>query len=257
MTGVIFDVDGVLTFQGRTIPGAVETLSLLREKGIILRFLTNSTLKSRHSCAFKLQKAGFCITKEEIITASYATAVYLRKIKPKSCWVLLEREGFDEFKDFNHNDENPEYIVVGDYRDRFTFANMNKALRLLLKGAKLIGMSPELIDASMDDYELNVGSWAKMLERASGVEAVYIGKPSAYMFELVLESMELKKDEVVMVGDKVSTDIVGAHNVGIKTILVKTGEFAEKDLDNEVTPDFICDSVADIADILDAEGWFR
>ncbi|KYK36266.1 MAG: HAD-IIA family hydrolase [Theionarchaea archaeon] len=257
MKGVIFDVDGVLTFQGRTIPGAVETINLLREKGIVLRFLTNSTLKSRLSCAFKLQKAGFCITKEEVITASYATAVYLRKIKPKSCWVLLEREGFNEFKDFNYNDENPEYVVVGDYRDGFNFTNMNKALKLLLKGAKLIGMSPELIDSSMGDYELNVGSWAKMLERASGVEAVYIGKPSSYMFELVLESMELRKGEVVMVGDKVSTDIVGAHNVGITTILVKTGEFTEKDLENEVTPDFICNSVADSVDILDAEGWFR
>ena len=249
--GVIFDVDGVLTFQGKIYPGAVETVNVLREKGMILRFVTNSTLKSRKSCAERLQKKGFSIVKEEVITASYATAVYLKEVTPRSCWVLLEREGFAEFKEFNHDSENPEYVVVGDYRDKFTFETMNKALRLLLKGAKLIGMSPELIDASMGDFELNVGSWAKMLERASRAQAVYIGKPSPYMFELALKSMKLDKNEVVMVGDKVSTDILGAQNVGIKSILVKTGEFTEKDLDSGINPDFICDSIEDIVDILE------
>lgn len=250
MKGIIFDVDGVLTFQGYTYPGAVETIDVLKNKGITLRFVTNSTLKSRKSCAERLRKKGFHIVEEEVITASYATAVYLREIKPKSCWVLLEREGRDEFKEFNHDSENPEYVVIGDYREKFTFDTMNKALRLLLKGAKLIGMSPELVDASMGDYELNVGSWAKMLEKASGVETVYIGKPSSYMFVLALQSMGYDKNEVVMVGDKVSTDIQGAQNVGIKSILVKTGEFVEEDLDLGITPNFICDSITDIVDIL-------
>lgn len=250
MKGVIFDVDGVLTYQGRTYPGAVETVDFLRERGIILRFVTNSTLKSRKSCAEKLQKQGFSIQEEEVITASYATAVYLREKKPRSCWILLEGEGFDEFKEMNHECENPEYIVVGDYRDKFTFSNMNKALRLLLKGSKLIGMSQELVDTSMGDIELNVGSWVSMLERASGVEAVYIGKPHSYMFELALESMRPDKNEVVMVGDKVTTDVLGAKNAGITSILVKTGEFVEEDLRLGIEPDFICDSVKNIVNIL-------
>ena len=254
MKGVIFDVDGVLTFQGKTYPGAVEIIDLLKEKGIKIRFVTNSTLKSKKSCAERLREQGFAAKDEEVITASYATAVYLREVNPRSCWVLLEREGFNEFKEFQHDTENPEYVVVGDYREKFTFDTMNKALRLLLKGAKLIGMSPELIDASMGDYELNVGSWAEMLEKASGVEAVYIGKPGQYMFELALKSMGVDKKDVIMVGDKVSTDVVGAQNMGIKTILVKTGEFDEKDLVNG-SPDFVCGSIEDIVEILTGEGW--
>ena len=248
--GVIFDVDGVLTFQGKTYPGAVNTLNLLKEKGITLKCVTNSTLKSRKSCAEKLERAGFSITPEEVITASYATAVYLKEINPRSCWILLAGDGCTEFTEFYQETQNPEYIVVGDYRDKFTFENMNKALRLLLKGSKLIGMSPELIDASMGDFELNVGSWAKMLEVASGVQAVYIGKPSSYIFELALKSMNLRKNDVIMVGDKVSTDVKGAQSVGIKSLLIKTGEFSEKDLDEGITPDFICDSITDIPDIL-------
>lgn len=250
MKGIIFDVDGVLTFQGVTYPGAVETIKVLREKGFILRFVTNSTLKSRKSCAERLRKAGFTIMNDEVITASYATAVYLKELSPRSCWIFLEREGRDEFKDFNHDTENPEYVVVGDYRDNLNFENMNKALRLLLKGAKLVGMSPELVDASMGDFELNVGSWAQMLERASGIPAVYIGKPSPYMFELALKSMRLDESEVIMVGDKVATDIRGGKAMGMKTVLVKTGEFNEKDLEEGITPDFICDSVKDVVDVL-------
>lgn len=251
MKGVMFDVDGVLVYRGKPCPGAVETIDALREKGIIVRFVTNSTLKSRESCAEGLHHMGFSVTKEEVITASYATAVYLKTMKPKSLWVLLEREGVHEFEKFNHDSKTPEYIVVGDYRDKFTFATLNKALRLLLSGATLIGMSPELVDTSMGDYELNVGSWVHMLEKASGVKAVYIGKPCLFMFELALQEMGLTQKEVIMVGDKVTTDVMGAQNMGIKTILVKTGEFVEEDLDLGITPDFVCDSVKDILSILE------
>ncbi len=245
------DVDGVLVFRGVPYPGAKETIDYLKEKGLILRFVTNSTLKSRKSCAERLRRSGFNIEDEEVITASYATASYLRKINPRSCWILLEGEGFEEFNDIPQDSENPEYVVMGDYRDKFTFSNMNKALRLLLKGSKLIGMSQELVDTSLGSIELNVGSWVRMLEKASGTKATYIGKPNPFMFELALESMGLGKEEVVMVGDNLTTDVLGARNVGIKSVLVKTGEFTEADLNYEITPDFICGSLRDVAHILE------
>ncbi len=248
--GIIFDIDGVLEFQGKICDGAIETINSLRNKGIVLRFLTNSTLKSRKSCADKLKKRGFRIFEEEIITASYATALYLKKLNPKSCWVMLEREGLNEFRDFTQNMEKPEYIVVGDNRSNFDFNHLNKALRLLLKGVKLIAMTPGLVDASMGEIELDVGSWAQMLERASGVKAVYVGKPNPYVFELALKSMNLDRSEVVMVGDQISTDIKGANNVGMRSILLKTGEFDERDLNSNIKPDFIFDSIRDILKFL-------
>jgi HAD superfamily hydrolase (TIGR01458 family) len=248
--GVIFDVDGVLEFQDKVYPGAVETLDTLREKGIILRFLTNSTLKSRESCAQKLQRAGFQVFCEEVITASYATAKYLEGLRPASCWIMLEREGLDEFKNFPQDTENPEYIVIGDNRSKFDFEHLNKALRLLLNGTKLIGIIPELLDSSLGEFELNVGSWVSMLERASGIKATYIGKPGRYMFDLTLNTMKLQKPEVIMVGDTLSTDIKGARNVGIKSILLKTGEFFnKKPIDTTIQPDFIFDCIQDILQI--------
>jgi len=252
INGVIFDIDGVLEFQGRVYPGAVETVNALKDRGIVLRLLTNSTLKSRASCAARLREAGFHIDAGEVVTASYATAVYLGEIKPSSCWVMLEREGLDEFKGFTHDEENPEVIVVGDNRSRFDFDHLNRALRLLLGGAKLVGMTPELIDSSMGAPELNVGSWARMLEEASGVKATYIGKPSRYVFELTLRSMGLGKDEVVMVGDRVCSDIRGASDFGMQSILLRTGEFDERDLDSEVTPDAVFGSITEVLTLFES-----
>jgi len=69
--GVIFDIDGVLVFQGKVYPGAAEVLNFLREKGIAIRILSNSTLKSRRSCAEKLTNMDFNIYESEVITASF------------------------------------------------------------------------------------------------------------------------------------------------------------------------------------------
>jgi len=249
LRGVIFDIDGVLEFQGEVYPGAIETIDLLRNKGIVLRFLTNSTLKSRASCARRLRESGFEIIDEEVITASYATARYLDGLKPRSCWIMVEREGSNEFLGFYQDTENPEYIVIGDNRSKFDFEHLNKALRLLLKGAQLIGMQSELIDSSMGEVELNVGSWVEMLERASGVKATYIGKPNPYVFELTLQKMGLDKSEVIMVGDRISTDVMGANEFGIRSLLLKTGEFKEQDLDWNIKPDFIFDTISDVLTI--------
>jgi HAD superfamily hydrolase (TIGR01458 family) len=251
--GAIFDVDGVLEYHGRAIPGAADAVARLRKMGVVVRFLTNSTLKSRVSCAERLARRGIRAAAGEVITASYAAAVYVRSLEPRSCWVMLEREGLSEFDGIPIDEDDPEYIVVGDYRSRFDFDHLNKALRLLAGGAKLVGMQSELVDTSMGDLELNVGSWVEMLERASGVKAVYTGKPDAYAYALALESMGLAKPEVAMVGDKVSTDVRGAKDFGIASILVTTGEFDRRELALHPAPDYVLDSVADVVGVFAGE----
>jgi len=244
--GVIFDIDGVLTFQGRVYPGAVEVVDALQRKGIVLRFLTNSTLKSRASAAHKLRMAGFRVEHDQVITASYATAVYLRDLKPRSVWVMVDRDGIHEFADFTQDTQDPEYIVMGDNRSHFDFDHMNKALRLLLGGARLIAMQNEMLDTSMGDVELNVGAWVGMLERAAGVQAVSIGKPNPFVFELALRSMGLEKPQALVVGDRVETDVRGAHDFGLASALVKTGEYVPAHLDGPYQPDYLFESIGEL-----------
>lgn len=245
-SGVMFDIDGVLEFQGQAYPGAVELLEFLRNKGVVIRVISNSTLKSRQVCTEKLNRHGFGVTEAEVITASWATARYLKTLTPKSCWVMLKGKGLDEFKEFNMDDESPEYIVLGDFREEFKFENMNKALKLLLQGTKLIVMIPEKVDHSLGGVELTVGAYGRMLEDAARIKATYIGKPSTYMFDIAIDSMGIDRTEVLMVGDRVSTDIIGARQAGMPSVLVKTGEFKPDDLEGDIQPDFIVETVGDI-----------
>ncbi len=255
--GIIFDIDGVLEFQGKVYPHAIETIQKLRRRGLVVRFLTNSTLKSRASCAAKLRSHGFDIAEEEVFTASYLTAQYLRRVRPRSCWVMVDGDGVAEFGEFAQDGDNPEYVVVGDNRGAFDFEHLNRALRMLRRGAKLVGMQAELIDTSMGSVELNVGSWVGMLERAAGVQALYIGKPSPFAFEAALESMQLPKEHVAVVGDRVLTDIAGAQQLGMLTVLVRSGEYQESDLELGVPTDIIIGGIGDLLQALaddDAEG---
>ena len=246
--GVIFDLDGVLEFQGKAYPGAVELLVSLRRRRIPIRVLSNSTLKSRRSCTENLNKKGFTVYQHEVITASFATARYLETLRPKSCWVMLKGEGREEFRNFHHDPDDPEYLVLGDLREDFNFQTLNKAVRLLYQGAKLIVMITETVDSSLGEMELTVGAYGKMLEDAAGIKATYIGKPNRYIFDITLDTMgNIDRSKVLMVGDKIGADILGAKNVGLKAALVKTGEFRESDLESPVTvPDYIFDSVREV-----------
>ncbi|MEM5773423.1 MAG: HAD-IIA family hydrolase [Anaerolineaceae bacterium] len=248
-SAVIFDIDGVLEYQGKVFPRAVETLERLRSHGLQIRFLTNSTLKSRASCAEKLRSRGFTAHDEEVVTASYATAAYLREQNAGSIWLMLEREAVDEFTGFQRDEEHPEYVVIGDNRSRFDFDHLNRALRLLAGGAALVGMSNELIDASMGGLELNVGSWAGMLERASGKKAVYIGKPFPYGFNLAVRGLSCRSDEVLVVGDRLNTDVQGAKNCGMLSALVKTGEYQLTRLHQPIKPDWVLDDVSGLLNL--------
>ena len=85
-----------------------------------------------------------------------------------------------------------------------------------------------------------------MLEDAAGIKATWIGKPNKYIFEVTLDTLAVDRKNVLMVGDRVATDIIGARAAGIKSVLVKTGEFKECDLNGDVQPDYVLDAVREI-----------
>ncbi len=249
--GLILDIDGVLELRELPCPGAPETLAALREKGLKLCFMTNSTLKSRASCAARLRQKGFAVSDQEVITASSASAAYLRQLQPRSCWVLVEGAGLDEFAGLPHDEHDPEVIVLGDFFSRFDFDTCNQILRLLKRGARLVGMQPELVDSSSGEVELNVGSVVEMLARAAQVQPVYISKPACFAFELALQILQLNRSEVVVVGDRVDTDIQGAAQCGFRSVPVRAGEFDPRELlTSPYQPDQTISSFSELPGIL-------
>ncbi len=182
------------------------------------------------------------------MTASFATARYLETLNPRSYWVMLKRDGLEEFRDFRHDRDDPEYVVLGDFREDFNFQNLNKALQLISKGAKLMVMITETVDNSLGEMELTVGAYGKMLEDAAGVKATYIGKPNRYIFDITLATIgDIDRSKILMVGDRIGTDILGAKQAGMQAALVKTGEFQESDLESPVAvPDYVIDSIGGV-----------
>lgn len=253
--GVIFDIDGVLEWHGKVCPGAPETMAELRRHGIAVRFLTNSSLKSRASCAARLIADGIEASPDEVVTASSAAASFLRTRNPRSIWLTQAGEGRTEFADFTIDNENPEYVLIGEDPEGFNYDTMNRAFQFLMNGSRLIGMQPELVDACSGDPVLNTGSWVGMLERAARQEAIYIGKPNPFAFNLALETLHLDRSAVLMVGDRVDTDILGANRAGLDSVLLRTGEFDPFFLEQELAvPTYQVNGITDLLSVLRING---
>jgi HAD superfamily hydrolase (TIGR01458 family) len=250
--GLIMDIDGVFYHANEPIPGAAETLAEIRRRNIPFRLLTNITRRSPSTIARQLEQMGYDFAPEEILTASHITAQYLRRLpgRPR-CWILLEGDGLDLFHGLELSDQDPDYVVLGDLREKFTYDLLNRVLAALWKGARFLAMQADTHDAASGSPTVNVGGWLALLERASGRKALLIGKPSCLAFQVALEELALPASQVAMVGDRVAADVVGGWHAGLRTILVRTGHFRPEDLaKSPVQPDLVLDSLADLSDHL-------
>lgn len=245
--GLLLDVYGVLEFKGSPCPGALEFIDTLNARRIPYRLLTNSTLQSRRSMAEKLNNLGFNVKPESLVTASSATAAWLKTQNAKSCQVIIDGRGLEEFegiplieglvpgKPLNEG-EVPEFLVLGDARDGFNFHNINVMYRQLIAGSTLVMMIPNITSVEKTGPEITVGGYGEMLETASARPAVRIGKPAPIMFSMALRDMGLDRGEVLMVGDNQGVDVEGARGAGLASALIKTGEYAWPQLQSGSEP---------------------
>src|SRR5829696_191167 len=111
--GLLIDVDGVLVRGSEVIPGAAETIQSLRARHIPLRFVTNTTVYCRHSLLERIVALGFSIEENELFTATYAAARYLRSQNARSYYPLLLPDAQLEFAGLEVDEENPEFVVIG------------------------------------------------------------------------------------------------------------------------------------------------
>ncbi len=262
--GLLLDVYGVLEFKGSPCPGAVAFIDTLNARKVPYRLLTNSTLQSRRSMAEKLNGLGFAVTPEHLVTASSATAAWLKTRKAKSCRVIIDGRGLEEFeglplidglvpgKPLNEG-EVPEYLVLGDARDGFNFANINVMYRQLIAGAALVMMIPNVTSVEKTGPEITVGGYGAMLETACAKPAVRIGKPARVMFDMALQDMGLDRTQVLMVGDNQGVDVEGARGAGLASALIRTGEHDWPQLQSGSEPhrpDWVINRLDQLLDLL-------
>ena len=244
----LIDLDGTLYFKGKPCPGAIETVNYLRQEKYQLRFLTNTTAKTPKMLHEQMRGLGFDIYENEIFNATYACLLYLRAQSGVSCHFMVDDAVKAFFEEILTNDNAPNFVVVGDYGEGFDFHTLNHAFRLLMDGAELIALQKGLYWFSSEGIFLDCGAFVTLLETAAGKTAKVMGKPSETFFKIALDSLQLSPSEAIVVGDDISSDILGAEKMKMRSILVKTGKFKPNQLENPVAkPTWVLDSVSELS----------
>ena len=247
MHGVLLDIDGTVTAAGEPIPGAARAIQELRDAGVPLLFATNTSRKSRREVADALREADIPVQDDEVLSAAYAAAAWLRTRGMKRVRLLLPRGAQEDYADFDSASDPPEAVVVGDLGDQVTFAQLNRAFRDLHAGARLVATQKNRAWKAADGWTLDAGAFVAGLEYAADVEALVIGKPATGFFEMAAAALGHPLENLIMVGDDLDSDVGGAQRAGLRGVLVRTGKFdADKLADSEIRPDAVLDSLADL-----------
>ena len=249
----LIDLDGVLYVGGRAIPGAIEALAALRERLQGIRFLTNTTSRSRARIVRELAELGFEIREEEVLTPAALAAAYCRTRGYAKVELLVSdslREDLDGLEEAETG-EHADAVVLGDLGDGFSAEILNRAFRRLMDGAQLLALGHNRYWRRKDGLALDVGAYSSALEYGAQVEAVVLGKPSGEFFAQALRQLDSAPEEAVMVGDDVEADVGGGLEAGIASVLVRTGKFEQRTLDSSgIEPTAVIDSIAALPDLI-------
>src|SRR3954453_24194405 len=246
--GYLIDMDGVLYRGPELIAGADRFIRELRARDIPFRFLTNNSQRTRRDVAAKLARMGVEVEDEHVYTCALATARFLAEQKPNgTAFVIgegglltaLHRHGYAVV------DHGPDYVVVGEGRT-FNLELVEAAVRMIMSGAKLVATNLDPNCPTQNGLRPGCGAMVAMLETATGVKAFSVGKPSPFMMRAARKELGLTTDQTTMIGDTMSTDILGGAQLGFHTVLVLSGGTRREDVrDFSYQPELVVESVAD------------
>jgi HAD superfamily hydrolase (TIGR01458 family) len=257
MAAILLDVDGVLHVSGAPIPGAADAVRRLRADGHRLRFVTNSTTRSRAELAGELRAMGIEIADDELQTTADSAARLLAgrrvlaltmpAIVPDLEGIELVGEGADAVL-LGGADESPETNQV------YSYMNLARAFSELQLGAELYALHKNRWWQTQRGPLLDSGAFVAGLEFAADVEATVIGKPSAAYFDAALAALDAEPGLTWMVGDDVEADVAGARACGLRTVLVRTGKFRPDAVEySGFMPDGIVSSIAHVPEWIEHE----
>jgi len=247
--GFIIDMDGVIYHGKKVLPGALLFVSWLQENGKKFMFLTNSSERSPRELQEKLHRLGIQVSADHFYTSALATARFLAKQKPNGSAYVIGEPGLTSAlyeAGFSMNDSNPDYVVVGETRN-YSYDKLETAVDLLRRGARLIGTNCDLTDRMDDSFIPACGSLIKPLELASGRAAYFVGKPNPLIMRAALTKLGIRREDAVIIGDRMDTDILAGVESEIRTVLLLSGVTHLADLNQfAYQPDCILPTVGHI-----------
>jgi HAD superfamily hydrolase (TIGR01458 family) len=245
--GVLLDLGGVVYVGDTPIGGALSAVARLREAELPLRFVTNTTRRSRRQVIADLQRMGLRISDEELLTPASMARAFLQKHQ-LSPFLVVHPELVEDFAGLASG--HPEAVIIGDAGDCFTYERLNRAYRKITEGAVLLALAMNRNFKDADgELSLDAGPFVAALEYASKRKAVLLGKPSAEFYQLAVASLGSNGDDLVMVGDDAEADVSGAISAGLRGVLVRTGKYRAGDESAlPSAPDCIADSLNNAVD---------
>lgn len=251
--GFLFDMDGVIYRSNEMIPGSDRFFAHLMERNIPFMFITNNSQRTRRDVATKLNRMGVQATEDHVFTCAMATARFLARQKPHGTAFVIGEGGLIyslHRNGYSIVDHDPDYVVVGEGRT-FNMEIIEKATAMIFNGAKLIATNMDVnCPTAGGGTRPGCGAIVSILEKATGIQAFSVGKPSPFMLREARKDLGLTTSQVTCVGDMMDTDILGGAQLGYRTVLVLSGGTTRDDLKNfAFQPDIIVDKVADLLDL--------
>ena len=255
MAAILLDVDGVLQVSGEPIPGAAGAVRRLRENGHRLRFVTNTTTRSRAQLARELRSHGVDLDDDEVQTAARAA---VRALRGRRVLALTLHARVHDLAGLELVGAGAEAVLVGGADETpetnlvFSYMNLARAFAELELGAELYCLHRNRWWQTKRGPMLDSGAFVVGLEFAAQVEATVLGKPSPSYFAAACEALDADPQLTWMVGDDLESDVVGAHRVGMRTVLLRTGKFRPDVVErSRVQPDGIVSSLAHLPEWLE------
>jgi HAD superfamily hydrolase (TIGR01458 family) len=255
VAAILLDVDGVFHVSGEPIAGGAEAVRRLREDGHRIRFVTNSTTRSRTDLAAQLRGMGIELADEELETTARAAA---RALNGKRVLALTMHAIVGDLEGIELVGEDAEAVLIGGADETpetnlvFSYMNLARAFQELETGAELYCLHKNRWWQTKQGPLLDAGAFVAGLEYAADIEATVLGKPSPAYFESALEALDADPELAWMVGDDIDADVAGAQRHGMKTVLVRTGKFRPDAVERTtIRPDAIVSSIAQLPDWLE------
>ena len=240
----LLDMDGTIYLDDRLFDGTAEFLAHVQAIGGRAMYLTNNSSKSVESYVDKLSRMGLRAAPEDFLTSVNATVLYLRQKNHRKIYAV----GTASFRQQLRQGGLPVTDVLAEDIDclcmgfdtELTFQKLEDACILLNRGVEYVATNPDWVCPTWYGSVPDCGSVAEMLYRATGRRPSFIGKPEPDMVELAVKETNFTKEQTILLGDRLYTDIKSGVRAGVDTVLVLSGEATLKDLAaSDVKPTYV------------------
>lgn len=227
---LIIDMDGVIWKSDAPIGDLAATFQRIRERGLKFVFATNNSTRTPEQYVARLKEFGIEVEPWQIVTSSQGAAHAVAQKFPRGTKVFmigedgiqlaLEEKGFEVVS--VEDAPQAEVVVMGIDRG-ITFQKASEATLLVRRGIPFYATNPDKTFPTPRGEIPGAGAWISIITTATDVQPIMAGKPFPFLMDLSLEKLGTKKEETLVVGDRLETDIAAGQAVGCPTALVLSG----------------------------------